>query len=291
MMKQDKNSKKDRKPNKSDKTEENRGFMSIRRLRHYDSIGVFHPALRKKNYRWYSPTQITTIKKIRVLMEIGVPLDTISVLTKDRSPEKLLRLLNENLDAVSEDLRYLQEVHSIISVFMSLLYEGTRISENGISVSVMPRKNIILGDVNNYEGKEGFLDEYMRFCNAPHVPKLNLSFPIGGYFDDADAFMKDPSKPTRFFSLDPKGREYKEEGLYLIGYTRGYYGQTNGLSQRMMDFAQRKGLLFSGPVYQTYLFDELSTMNHDQYLLQVAAFVTETRRITPVRPRMLTNIE
>jgi hypothetical protein len=47
-----------------------------------------------------------------------------------------------------------------------------------------------------------------------------MSFPVGGYFEDMDAFMKKPSQPTRFFSIAPKGTDLKPAGLYLIGYTR-----------------------------------------------------------------------
>jgi effector-binding domain-containing protein len=68
-------------------------------------------------------------------------------------------------------------------------------------------------------------------------------------------------------------------GLYLIGYTRGYYGQTNDLPKRMASFARKNGLLFNGSVFNTYLFDEMSIIDTEQYLLQVSALVKETRRV------------
>jgi hypothetical protein len=93
-----------------------------------------------------------------------------------------------------------------------------------------------------------------------------------------DLFLRDSSLPTRFFSYDPNGKDRIEGGLYLTGYTRGYYGQTNGLPGRMADYADQNGLMFNGPVYNTYLFDELSVAAPDQYLLQVSASVSEARR-------------
>jgi len=89
----------------------------------------------------------------------------------------------------------------------------------------------------------------------------------------------------RFFSNDPKGHEQKAAGLYLVGYTRGYYGQTNDLPERMTAFAKKSGLVFTGPVYNLYLFDEISIDDPNQYLLQASASVMETRRVPTRRPQ------
>jgi hypothetical protein len=46
----------------------------------------------------------------------------------------------------------------------------------------------------------------------------------------------------------------------------------------MAVFAKKKGLTFAGPVYNTYLFDEISIADPERYLLQVSASVSEARR-------------
>jgi effector-binding domain-containing protein len=99
-----------------------------------------------------------------------------------------------------------------------------------------------------------------------------------------NVFLNEPSQPTRFFSLDPNGKEKQPKGLYLTGYTRGYYGQTNDLPKRMAAFAKKNRLVFTGPVYNIYLFDEMSITDMNQYLLQVSASVKETRRVPSRRP-------
>jgi hypothetical protein len=94
-----------------------------------------------------------------------------------------------------------------------------------------------------------------------------------------DDFINGPSKPMRFFTIDPNGCDRKEEGLYLVGYTRGYYGEVNDLPARMAGYANDNGLIFIGPVYNVYLFDEMSILDKNNYLLQVSAPVRETRRM------------
>ena len=262
--------------------------MTIRTLRYYDEIGIFQPAKRgtgaEDKYRFYSPMQITTVKMIRVLAEIGVPLKTIKELEDYRTPEKLIKILSENKIKINNEIRFLEEISSVIITFLDLLYEGMIAKETEISVSEMPERPIILGAQTDFGSDTTFFREFINFCNATHTPELNMSYPIGGYFTDMNAFINKPSYPSRFFSLDPKGYDKKAAGLYLVGYTRGYYGQTNDLPQRMVTFAKKNELIFCGPVYNIYLSDEISVSDPTQYLLQVSTTVTGTRHMPIRRP-------
>jgi len=255
-------------------------------LRHYDNKGIFTPAKYgtefRNKYRYYAPAQIMTVKMIRVLTEIGVSLDTIKKLAKDRNPEKIIQLFSKHRYRLADEIRFLQGVHSVISTYTELLYEAMSITESEITVLEMPDRRILLGDKTDFSGQTGYVKEFVRFCDAPHKPKLNLSYPIGGYFESMDEFLNEPSLPTRFFSLDPKGHERREAGLYLVGYTRGYYGDTGVLPGQMAAFAKKNKLIFDGPVYNIFLVDEISETDHERYLLQVSASVKD-RRLIPRR--------
>jgi DNA-binding transcriptional MerR regulator len=251
-------------------------------LRVYDNKRIFVPAKRGRgfdnDYRYYSPMQITTVKMIRVLTKIGVPLEVIREVSVERSPERLIKLLRKQKEELAGEIRFLREAHSVIAMFLDLITEGLLADETEIFVRELPETRIILGEACEYKESEQFFGAFARFCAARHTPELNLSYPIGGCFDSIEDFLSDPSRPTRFFSHDPGGNEVMTEGLYLTGYTRGYYGQTNGISKRIADYAEKNGLTFTGPVYNTYLLDELSIKDPQQYLLQVSASVSEARR-------------
>jgi len=263
-------------------------------LRHYDNEDIFSPAKRgtenKNKYRYYSPMQITTVKMIRVLTDMGVPLGTIKELGQNRTPEKLLRLLNENRNRLEKEMCALQEKHAVISTFTELLNESMMARETELTVTQMPEKRILLGDINDFRGQTSFMREFLRFCNSPHEPEINTSLPIGGYFESMKAFLREPSRPTRFFSVDPKGNGKKAAGLYITGYTRGYYGQTNGLPEQIAAYAARNGFAFDGPVYNIYLSDEISEIDPEHYLLQVSASVAAPRRV-PLPPPSVPSAE
>jgi glutamyl/glutaminyl-tRNA synthetase len=86
-------------------------------------------------------------------------------------------------------------------------------------------------------------------------------------------FEKKPHQPTRFFSLDVNGKEVISSGKYMIGYTRGDYGQTNDLPERMREHAKKHNLTIFGPVYNIYLIDEISESDPNNYLLEVSVAV------------------
>jgi hypothetical protein len=150
----------------------------------------------------------------------------------------------------------------------------------------MLETNIILGEPTDFSYGDGFVGEFLAFCNTPRRPELNLSYPIGGYFTNMETFLYHPGEPTRFFSLDPAGLEKKDKGRYLVGYTRGYYGTTGDLPKRMEAYAKKHELVFDGPVYNIYLFDVISMMDPGQYLLQVSVPVREMKHTFSHHPRM-----
>jgi len=235
--------------------------------------------------RFYSPMQVTLAHMIHVLSDIGVPLETIKWLETERSPEMMLRLIRKQQPVIAALKEFYDEVQSVMDTYVELMFDAISVTETEHAVLEMPGKQIILGAANDFSGTIGFVREFVSFCCAHHTPRLNMSYPIGGYWESMAAFLGNPTQPQRFFSLDPKGMQNKAAGFYLTGYNRGYYGVVNDLPKRMEAFAKENGLLFTGPVYNLFLLDELSIVDPNQYLLQVAASVTETKRGLPKRAR------
>ena len=252
--------------------------LPVATLRYYDKEGIFCPAMHgtgsKSKYRYYTLEQITAVNLVRVLTKVGIPLRRVKRVVPTRTPNKTLKDLSRQMNVVIEKLQFYNEALSIIGIYREHIFEGLCASESEIVASEMPEKRIIMGTQNNFIDSNTFYREFNRFCHEPHSQKVTLSCPIGGYFESMDSFLSNPSQPTKFFSIDPKGEDKKAAGLYLVGYTRGYYGQANDLPERMVAFADENGYAFTGAVYCTYPFDEVSITKPSQYLLQTAASVT-----------------
>ena len=259
--------------------------IPIELLRYYDNQDAFKPASRgdgeKNRYRYYTPFQITIAKMLLVLLGIGVSIKEIAFLRLNRTPKIILQLFTKQRNKIIERIRELQDSLSVIDEFIGLLNTAESADEEEIIAAEIPSRKILLGKTTDFTGEEGFIREFLNFCNDTHTPQLNTSFPIGGYWSDMDNFLDNSSRPERFFSLDSSGKTTVKGGLYLIGYTRGYYGETNDLPERMKIYAEENDYIFNGPVYNIYLIAEMSEPDPSKYLLQVSASVTKKR--TPKR--------
>ena len=247
-------------------------------LRYYDQIGLLAPAIRGENrYRYYSPLQTITINFIKVLTRMGVPLSTIKEMGNNRTPRAVLTLLAQQENKLNRQLLDLQTGYSIIHTFRNNIEAGLLASEGEISVQELDEEHVALGPPNDFTDSAAFYMPFMKFCNTARENKINLYYPVGGYYASMEAFLGAPSQPVRFFSQDPSGSDRRKAGRYLVAYNRGYYGEFGDLPHRMLAYAEANSIVFSGPLFIIYLLDEVSTAEYTHYLSQIVVGVSKKK--------------
>ena len=247
-------------------------------LRYYDEIGLFSPIHRGENgYRYYSPQQLITVKQINVLSNLRTSLKDISELEKKRSPKNVLDLLIKQESKFDLEMHQLQVAYSITHMFRKLIQTGLSANEHEISDCEMNSVPIIMGPINDFGNNQFFYETFIQFCQNSKNIRINLSYPVGGYFETINDFIKEPSRPTRFFSLDPSGYDEKHAGRYLVGYSRGYYGHMGNSPERLIEYAKQHNLVFNGPLYVIYLHDQISIKEPSQYLAQFSIPITDKK--------------
>ena len=155
--------------------------------------------------------------------------------------------------------------------------QPVKINEQSIAVLWREDKEYHLWPRNEYNVGDTFLQPLAVFINQAAERRINLNFPIGGYWNDMKAFLAAPSRPEHFFTIDPFGAKVRREGKYLIGFNRGYYGDMGDLPERMNIFAKQNTLTPSGPVWVMYMFDEICTHDSSRYLAQACVSVSKTK--------------
>ena len=250
------------------------------RLRYWDDIGLFSPIKRnpENNYRYYSITQILTLNFVSVLSDINIPLKTISELRNDRDPESFLYLLEKKEREMDMELRSLRLRSSIIHARQEVIRTGLKADLSQITVVEMEEKAMILWPRNEYKEGDTFIDPLASFINQAESLFINLNFPVGGYHDDMATFLQAPGRPQCFLSLDPVGKHIKKAGAYLVGLARGYYSEYGDLPERMAAYAKEHELTLEGPVYVTYLLEEICLQEPSQYLAQVCVAVGQSKK-------------
>jgi len=245
-------------------------------LRYYDEIGLFHPTLRGENgYRYYSCQQITTVNLISVLASLGISRKKIIKLEHARTPERILELFSAQEGKLNEQLRQISDSYSVINIFRKLIEDGLNADTDIIHRCRANRLPITLGPPNHFNENEQFYQPFVKYCDYAKTHGVNLSYPIGGYYKNIDNFTRTPAQPDNFFSLNPIGKDKKSAGNYLVGYTRGYYGEMGNIPQKLYNYTKTNNLVLEGGVYAIYLQDEICLVDSDNYLVQISARIKD----------------
>jgi len=246
-------------------------------LRYYDEVKLFQPIERgDNNYRYYSAPQTTAVNLINVMSSLNIPGKKISEIQKNRTPELTLELLLKQEIELNLELSRLQRAYAIIHTYCKMIREGLLADEQAVGIQWADAMPIELGLENDFSSGH-FYDSFFKFMGQMANCNVDAAYPVGGFYEDMDALLSKPGQPTRFFAITPTGRNSKDSGEYLVGYTRGYYGNLGDLPQRMQAYAEEYGFTFIGPVYEIYLHNEISVAEPDQYLIQASALVKKGR--------------
>jgi len=262
-------------------------------LRYWDELGLFSPAHRDadNNYRYYAPSQIIAVNFITTMSSIGVSLKTIKEMTKSRQPEATMRLIEQQEKILDRKVYKLLEAQSLTRSRIELIRDGILAKEgfavlDGVVVSSdTPGASLAdeskmltldchemiqtLGPRNKLRDEANFYRTFIEFCHHADTARVNLNFPIGGYYDNVNTFIENPIVPSRYYSLDPSGGHVRPAGKYLVGFHRGYYGEFGDFPERFMKYIKKNNLNITGPVYTMYLLDETCMSNQDDYMAQV----------------------
>jgi DNA-binding transcriptional MerR regulator len=259
-------------------------------LRYWDEIGLFSPVMRdpENNYRCYTPDQLTAVNFIIVLSRLNIPLKTINAIKQNKTPDRIIQVLEEQERKLNSELRKLQENYSVIHERLGMIRYGMRAlgGINGFNAGTIPDFTVrhieegkyILGPNTNIDEDEKFYDAFLNFRRQAEDMRINLSYPIGGYYRSIDNFVNAPGSPNNFFSSDPNGNSKWPEGDYLTGYSRGYYGDFGDVPERMRSYAKENDLVLNGPVFEIYLHDEICLNDPSNYLVQFSVNCTKKPR-------------
>jgi DNA-binding transcriptional MerR regulator len=243
-------------------------------LRYYDEIGLFRPAGRaENNYRSYTLNQIQVIKLIETLRGLKVPLKQIKDLIDERDPEQMLRLLSHQEARLNRELKELQKSFTLIHSLRLLLQSVIPEDISKMEIHYRESEQLSLGPINEFREEEDYHRVYSEFYRLASEQKMNISYPIGGYFDTFEEFLATPSQPKRYFLLDPDGKDKTKSGFYLVAYHRGNYGEMGDLPDRIQTYAGEHKIELAGPMYQVYPVSELYTKEPNDYLLRTSVMI------------------
>ena len=249
-------------------------------LLHYEKIGLLPPESRgENNYRFYSHGQLAVVNLIRTCQELGMTLAEIKKLTLVRTPAMIYELLEQQMERIDQKIEEWVRARKLLFTLKDIIHSAINIDEKAIVVQFMPAQAIVMGDINDYsKGKTAYdaLLSFYKNCSLKYT-SLDMNYPVWGMFSEERIKQNDWEWPDRYYFYNPEGHDKKPAALYAIGYTRGGYGESCGLYERMLDYIKDNGFEICGPAYEEYPLNEVCVINEKDYLMRVMITVKKSQ--------------
>ena len=237
----------------------------------YDKIGLLSPIQRgENNYRLYSSGQLAVVNVIRTLQELGMTLSEIKRQKDLRTPESVKKIFASQVERVDLKIEEWVRARKLLLGLTDIINSVPKTDESEITVEYLQPEPIILGKLNDYSGGRNDYDALFDFYYDMHhkFPTLDLNYPVWGIFSEERIKRHDWHWPDRYYFHNPEGFDKRPSGLYVIGYARGNYGQTEDLYKRLFGYIAENNYEIAGPAYEEYPLNEICISDEDSYLIR-----------------------
>lgn len=259
--------------------------ISRQLLIYYDNQSILHPVQvdHSNGYRYYSYHQLTAASVIVSLRQAGMSLERIRTYLMERSPEKLMELLHEQENDLTEQIQKLERIKGMVLSRLEHTAQGICIGKEQLWTADCPEENIFLGPAlpEDYEPSDGWncLPAFYEACIAQNI-QIGLTVGSLVEFDKRTGKLLD--KPTRYFCRLPKEQypdfHTKPAGRYAIGTKyMGYEGNTAILYLQIFNYIEEHGLTICGNAYEEFLIDEIGEKDINRYMLQISIQVEDKK--------------
>ena len=247
-------------------------------LLHYEKIGLLAPESRgENNYRYYSNGQLAVVNLIRTCQALGMTLAEIKDLKENRTPNLVDELLSQQMERIDLKIDEWIRARKLLFNLKKTIQSVINVDEDAISVQFMPAEAIVLGDLNDYSRGNTDYDAllcFYRLCSTKY-PELDMNYPVWGMFSEESVVQREWLWPDRYYFSNPEGLDKKAASLYAIGYTRGGYGNSGGIYERVIEYINSNNFEVCGPAYVEYPLNEVCIADDNEYLMRVMITVRE----------------
>lgn len=251
-------------------------------LFYYDSIGIFSPEIVGDNgYRYYSYTQVETFAVLTMFKELRVPLKDIKNLMENRSPEALIKMLEEKDAEIDKKIERLRVAKTYVHDKIAVTREGMNAPVGEIVFEDLPDEYMVTTDyagIDDDKAVEKAVSEHFNFCQSLGIQS---AYAMGGIIP-RDSVTEDGYRYSQFYTIvSPEAltpQSSKEAfidsgGHYIAMYDDHGYENVSKMCLKIIDYAKEHGLALDDCFYEDVILDDLSVNGYYKYLVKVSARV------------------
>lgn len=242
----------------------------------YDKKRILMPAFidSDNQYRYYSYRQLDTAMIIKMLRELDMPLKEIKEYIENRSPAEFIRLCENQKEKIQRRINGLRQMDMVLDAHISKTLTGMKINEQEIYQKECEEELIFIGNplppLTASIELWSYFHEFLGLCAEAEIP---TGFP-SGIVVAQNQLRPDKEQTVKYFYCklpsEFKANRIKPAGLYVIGHDYQDYTFSNKYYEKLFDYIKSNSLTIIGDGYEFYLFDELSFLEPNRYLVQIA---------------------
>lgn len=249
-------------------------------LFYYDKIGIFSPEIIDSNgYRYYSIYQSDVFFVIWVLKELGMPLKDIKAYLDERSPKKLIQLLEKEASTITAKINHLGKMRKFIVDKIKVTTEALEVDTSNIIMEYKEEEEFIVitdskpltNDKNIYESLQShdkYLKEHNIGTSASQGWMISVENVLNGESDIYDYLYSKVDEPNH-------ANRKIEKGTYLVAYHDDGYLSIEQTYNRVVKYARDNELVLQGFFYEDILLDELSVKGVENYLIKLSVQILD----------------
>lgn len=250
--------------------------INIRTLRYYDDLNLLKPEYvdPETNYRYYSTNQFERLNTIKYLRALDVSLARVSDFFKERNPDTLLEIFEEQKQDVKEKREQLEKVERKITNRINQIEQALSASYEEIVIKQIPKRRIVLVEkeltphddleplIRNLS-KENFLDDAI-FLGKVGVSIAHADLMKGAFKSFSAIFIiverEDDARPKSSSLL---------AGRYVTLQYRGTHDEAAPHYARLMKYLREQGNEPRGDSVEITLIDAGMTNDRSKYVTEL----------------------
>lgn len=160
---------------------------TVQTLRYYEKIALLAPAYThpESGYRFYESKQLPTLNTIKVLQQIGLPLDAIKQILEKDNLDTLDYYYQLREHEIQEELGRIQREKQLLELLKKQQREGINMTNYNVQLKTIPARKVmsIRKTLATYD-QEGLLwEELYAELQKQHVKMSNPPFGMSIYHD------------------------------------------------------------------------------------------------------------
>lgn len=244
-------------------------------LFHYDDIGLLSPAYKAPNgYRYYSLSQISLLDIILVLRELDMSLSEIKQFIINRSPDGLLKLLDDEEAILDKKISRLNDRKEWIKEYRQIISKALHLNPMEISICKKPDRYYIYREVPSDNEKEAaksisdLVDIFEKNNNSIRYQVGYVQYGNNLYAGNYTVYNKVILMSD--FKLADSDYEVFPKGDYLTAYHVGDWHKIGSTYERIFKYAKNHKLNLDNTFIEYYILDRLTQEDEDNEITEIS---------------------